>query len=267
MATETNEPRALTAALACARVRHAWRRAGDARRQPARRALGARGRGRGPVRPLRSLGSSIGWSRRGSRPRSARPRCGCSASTRATVLASARAMRCRGCSRVRGTRTSSTGWPPRARSAVRCERGARRRRVDVHDARHVRSAARSGRSELAAPPTALPTALYEYVAPSLSITSPAAPAGVGHGGSQHEPYSPLVPLAAIQAADLMSRAVSPLLASSSGGPAAPGRMSPACATCSRPCSSGHQARVAAPEPTRLAMQAPELVTPPAPRAD
>ncbi|HEY5937725.1 MAG TPA: hypothetical protein VIU61_23920, partial [Kofleriaceae bacterium] len=110
-------------------------------------------------------------------------------------------------------------------------------------------------------PSALPTALYEFVAPSLSVSQPAAPAGVGYGGDSRDAYSPLVSLAAVQAAEVMSRVVAPTMS-------APGRMSPAL----RNVLSTMLERAAAPraiEPmaTRLAMQAPELVTPPAPRPD
>jgi hypothetical protein len=110
-------------------------------------------------------------------------------------------------------------------------------------------------------PAALPTALYEYVAPSLSVAQPAAPAGVGYGGDSRDAYSPLVSLAAVQAAEVMSRVVAPTMS-------APGRMSPAL----RSVLSTMLERAAAPraiEPiaTRLSMQAPELVTPPAPRPE
>src|SRR5574337_116281 len=56
---------------------------------------------------------------------------------------------------------------------------------------------------------AMPAALHEFVAPSLSIAQPSAPAGVGFGGSENA-YTPLVPLAAVQAAQLMARTVAPL---------------------------------------------------------
>src|SRR5689334_9010552 len=67
-----------------------------------------------------------------------------------------------------------------------------------------------------APRLEMPAALYEYVAPSLSIAAPAvqpAIAGVGFGGetASREAYTPLVSLAAVQAAELMSRTVAPLM--------------------------------------------------------
>ena len=114
------------------------------------------------------------------------------------------------------------------------------------------------RTAISAPQAVLPTALYEYVAPSLSVAQPAAPAGVGYGGS--DAYSPLVSLAAVQAAELMSRAVAPF---------ATGRMTPALRTVLTTMLERASVSRAAPSelsPTRLAMQAPELVTPPAPRA-
>jgi len=118
-------------------------------------------------------------------------------------------------------------------------------------------------------PAALPSALYEYVAPSLSVAAPASVAGVGYGGEavggahdrRSEPYSSLVPLAAVQAAEVMSRTVERL-----PGVTAAARMSPAL----RNVLSTMLERAASPrasEPTRLATQAPELVTPPAPRPD
>src|SRR5205085_11523329 len=52
-------------------------------------------------------------------------------------------------------------------------------------------------------PAALPAALYEYVAPSLSIAQRTTEArGIGYGGNETQhAYSPLVPLAAVQAAE------------------------------------------------------------------
>ncbi len=66
------------------------------------------------------------------------------------------------------------------------------------------------------PAVVMPSALYEYVAPSLSLSKAAAQRqvrGVGFGGetlASREAYSPLVSLAAVQAAELMSRTVAPL---------------------------------------------------------
>jgi len=103
----------------------------------------------------------------------------------------------------------------------------------------------------------LPASLYEYVAPSLSVGSPAE---VGRGDGFAPParaaYSPLVPLAAVQAAEVMARTMA-RLPSQASTPALRGVL------------SGLLERAAMPqvEPTRIAAHAPELVTPPAPRAD
>lgn len=125
------------------------------------------------------------------------------------------------------------------------------------------------RGTYVAPPVAIPAALYEYVAPSLSLAAsqPAPIPGVGFGGetlSRGEAYSPLISLAAVQAADLMSRAVAPL--AMQRGPAATATaMTPGL----RSVLTSILERAAAPRaelpPTRLAMSAPELVTPPSPR--
>ena len=94
----------------------------------------------------------------------------------------------------------------------------------------------------------LPTALYEFVAPSLSVARPP------EATQATQVYSPLVPYAASEAAQVMSRAVAPLemtqslrgvLATMLERAAAPARM----------------------VPTRMAQSAPELVTPPAPREE
>ncbi|MBL9019496.1 MAG: hypothetical protein JNL83_35230, partial [Myxococcales bacterium] len=117
-------------------------------------------------------------------------------------------------------------------------------------------------------PAALPAALYEYVAPSLSIAATGSapqPAGVGYGGGR-DAYSPLVPLAAVQAAELMSRAVAPLAMTRTGDAQAPtmGRVSPQLRTVLT--AMLERASLAATD-TRVAQYAPELVTPPAPRPD
>jgi hypothetical protein len=102
----------------------------------------------------------------------------------------------------------------------------------------------------------LPAALYEYVAPSLSLARDAVrPAGTAFGA---EAYSPLVPHAATQAATVMARVMAPL---------APTRaLSPglrAVLTTMLERSARATTEVA---PTRTSLIAPELVTPPAPRA-
>jgi hypothetical protein len=112
---------------------------------------------------------------------------------------------------------------------------------------------------IAAPPIAMPSALYEYVAPSLSISASQRPQIPGD-----EAYSPLVSLAAVQAAELMTRTVAPL-AMQRRGTATTTAMTPGL----RSVLTSILERAAAPRaevpPTRLAMSAPELVTPPAPR--
>jgi len=147
---------------------------------------------------------------------------------------------------------------------------------------------------IGSPPVAMPSALYEYVAPSLSLaSSQRAPiAGVGFGGetmSRGDAYSPLISLAAVQAADLMSRAVAPL-AVPHRGTATPTAMTPGLRSvltsilerAAAPRATGAQfvapgslagsllasrlsSTQASPPVTRLATSAPELVTPPAPR--
>jgi hypothetical protein len=114
-----------------------------------------------------------------------------------------------------------------------------------------------------ASPSVMPQALYEFVAPSLSIAPPQAQRpqiqGVGFGGSdsnRQQAYSPLVPLAAVQAAELMQRTVAPLSTA--------GQVSPAL----RNVLATMLARTTvAQEPSRVSQFAPELVTPPAPRRD
>jgi hypothetical protein len=60
-------------------------------------------------------------------------------------------------------------------------------------------------------PAALPAALYEFIAPSLSVAQPTTEAqGIGYGGN-NDAYSPLVSLAAVQAASVMQRAIAPTL--------------------------------------------------------
>ena len=126
---------------------------------------------------------------------------------------------------------------------------------------------------VSAPAMVMPSALYEYVAPSLSIAASQRPQipGVGFGGetqipsSRGEAYSPLVSLAAVQAADLMTRAVAPL-AVQRRGPGATTAMTPGL----RAVLTSILERAATPRaeemrPTRLSLSAPELVTPPAPQ--
>jgi len=134
------------------------------------------------------------------------------------------------------------------------------------------------RPEISAPQLAMPTALYEFVAPSLSLAAsrPAPIAGVGYGGdtmARGEAYSPLVSLASVQAAELMSRAIAPLApqpraAGAGQGAAPPTAMTPGL----RSVLTAILERAAVPRahevaPTRLSAMAPELVTPPHPRAE
>ncbi len=133
------------------------------------------------------------------------------------------------------------------------------------------------RPAIAAPQTAMPSALYEYVAPSLSIAQPtpqSSIAGIGYAGADSgrplDAYSPLIPLAAVQAAELMSRAVAPLMrapASPDGSIATPstiGRVSPALRAV---LTTMLERATAQRTDARVAQQAPELVTPPAPRPE
>lgn len=129
-------------------------------------------------------------------------------------------------------------------------------------------------SEISAPPMVMPSALYEYVAPSLSVAASQRPhvPGVGFGGetqipsSRGEAYSPLVSLAAVQAAELMSRTVAPLAVQRRGAGATTA-MTPGL----RAVLTSILERAATPpahesQPSRLSLSAPELVTPPSPRA-
>lgn len=104
------------------------------------------------------------------------------------------------------------------------------------------------RGTFVAPAQAMPRELHEYVAPSLSLARP----DVATLGAA---YSPLVPFAATEAAHVMARAVAPI-----GAVTSPGL---------RAVLSTLLARTTAADeigPTRTSMYAPELVTPPAPRA-
>ncbi|MEO8845208.1 MAG: hypothetical protein ABI591_05160 [Kofleriaceae bacterium] len=112
---------------------------------------------------------------------------------------------------------------------------------------------------------ALPAALYEYVAPSLSIAPPLRgdlPQSAPPMQRVHDAYSPLVPFAAVNAAQLMQRAVAPLIGNRDGV-ASVSAMSPGLRSV---LSTMLQRSVGSTEPTRSAANAPELVTPPAPRA-
>jgi len=115
---------------------------------------------------------------------------------------------------------------------------------------------------------ALPSALYEYVAPSLSIARPDTAIS-----SVADAYSPLVPLAATGAAQVVARAMAPLLSQSAQSTTAPTaaatRMSPGLrAVLSTMLERSSQAREADyGVASRVSSIAPEMVTPPAPRAD
>jgi hypothetical protein len=106
---------------------------------------------------------------------------------------------------------------------------------------------------------ALPSALHEFVAPSLSLARDFQGSSMARPDVQAtaEAYSPLVPFAATQAADVMARAVAPLTAES--------KMSPGLRTVLTTMLDRATHSDAA--PTRAAKSAPELVTPPAPRRD
>lgn len=97
--------------------------------------------------------------------------------------------------------------------------------------------------------TVMPAALYDFVAPSLSIARPEP--------TSRDAYSPLVPHAATQAASVMARVMAPLAPTRA---LSPGLRAVLTTMLER------TAHVASAEPTRLSLSAPELVTPPAPRA-
>jgi hypothetical protein len=101
---------------------------------------------------------------------------------------------------------------------------------------------------------ALPAALYEYVAPSLSLAREAGPALAG------EAYSPLVSAASAHAAQVMNRVVAPLSSPNAAARMSPGLRSVLSTMLERTAQSSAG-------PTRLAEHAPELVTPPAPRPE
>src|SRR5690606_7522048 len=105
---------------------------------------------------------------------------------------------------------------------------------------------------------ALPAALHEYVAPSLSIARPDAP-------PVSDAYSPLVPLAATQAAHVMARAVAPILGGAQTPNAAAARMSTSLRAVLATVLERSAQSADEPVASRVSMLAPELVTPPAPR--
>ena len=110
--------------------------------------------------------------------------------------------------------------------------------------------------------TVMPSALHEYVAPSLSVAMPMQIAKQIAPVASANAYSPLVPLAAAHAAQVMQRAMAPLAAN----PAAAARMSPGLRAVLATMLERTAMTATSAEPTRLANLAPELVTPPAPRA-
>ena len=117
---------------------------------------------------------------------------------------------------------------------------------------------------------ALPAALYEHVAPSLSIAPPMR--GDLHQPRIHDAYSPLVPFAAVNAAQLMQRAVAPLIGNGDGGVSrmmTPGLRGVLSTMLERSVAGGTALTGGGQlvNETRTAANAPELVTPPAPRRD
>jgi hypothetical protein len=117
----------------------------------------------------------------------------------------------------------------------------------------------------------MPTALYEFVAPSLSVARNDAPMSsmstmstmsstMSRAAIGPNAYSPLVPLAAVQAAHVAQRALAPL------GMSTAERMSPGLRSVLATMLQRTAMQAAEPSSTRLAASAPELVTPPAPRA-
>jgi len=101
----------------------------------------------------------------------------------------------------------------------------------------------------------LPAALYEFVAPSLSVARPDQAALAG------EAYSSLVPHAATQAATVMARVMAPLAPTRALSPGLRAVLTTMLERSARTAAASEAA------PTRLSMHAPELVTPPAPRRD
>jgi hypothetical protein len=116
----------------------------------------------------------------------------------------------------------------------------------------------------------MPTALYEFVAPSLSVarndhsmssmSTMSTMSTMSHAAIGANAYSPLVPLAAVQAAHVAQRALAPF------GMATAERMSPGLRSVLATMLHRTATQAAEPMATRLAASAPELVTPPAPRA-
>ncbi len=98
-------------------------------------------------------------------------------------------------------------------------------------------------------PQVMPAALYEFVAPSLSVARPEPMA--------RDAYSTLVPHAATQAASIMARVMAPLAPTRA---LSPGLRAVLTTMLERTANS------AAAAPSRVSLAAPELVTPPAPRA-
>src|SRR3569623_1063710 len=95
----------------------------------------------------------------------------------------------------------------------------------------------------------MPAALYDFVAPSLSVARPEL--------TSRDPYSSLVPHAATQAASVMARVMAPLAPTRA---LSPGLRAVLTTMLER------TAHLASAEPTRISLSAPELVAPPAPRA-
>lgn len=128
-------------------------------------------------------------------------------------------------------------------------------------------------------PRAIPAALYEYVAPSLSIAPAVATENRRAERTSRDVYSPLVPLAAVEAVRLAAR-LAPMAMPAALPPAIAARVAPTAPTSpvgsllslrSMLAQVVERAALASTDPaleaptTRLAQQAPELVTPPAPR--
>ena len=120
----------------------------------------------------------------------------------------------------------------------------------------------------------MPSALYEYVAPSLSIAQPSVGSTQDFAPSQHgsvQPYSPLVSLAAVQAAELMNRAVAPLVATTTPAQGSAGRVESTATQMGRITPALRTVlttmleRASVPSaPAAMSTRMPELVTPPAP---
>jgi trimeric autotransporter adhesin len=197
-------------------------------------------------------------------------------------------------------------WMAAAREQARYQAVPPEQRPQLFTTRGTFVPPQAGTAQTRTLETTLPRALFEYVAPSLSALEvggaqrgAAAPTQralhTGSGsldvvgrGAMAQPgvasmaaYSPLVPFAAASAAQVMAHALAPLAPAAAPfapfGSASQGRgtllgrnlgdlMASALALAGASAVPGALAAPGAMEPTRISTRAPELVTPPAPRA-